>query len=221
MQPLCAQGSRYFLFITLFAIGLNSISLHAQAQENTEIFAPNSIIETPLTKLDGSPIQAMAVKIVKQTDAIHIEVQSLAPPDTETLGASPTFSIELSVPQILSASVGVIIGQLVTHRLSGRLLYFEYPQINGILLQASAGLGGASASVEFESAIQAFFGYDIKAIVLKTFATSPLADPHSLYMGAVADLQYWLINFSLGVLRNTSSGGHTPWTITGGVGVRY
>ncbi len=155
---------------------------------------------------NGTEWVAIPVRILPppgdDTEASMTRVQPLG--EAGSIGVAPVFSIRISTPQIVSASVGILIGDtscLPTETLcSGQ----------GILVQLDGGLGGGKASLGY-AYVMAFgpeseklaplIGMDAKFSFLETwgFPTGENVRPGQSYAGLELDLTYLYVKFSLGL----------------------
>ena len=64
-----------------------------------------------------------------------------------------------------------------------------------------------------------YFGYGAKAVALRSFGDSPLDPEQQTLVGAEGDFTIASVNFSLGLLYRTSSGGRGDrWVVGWGLG---
>ena len=141
----------------------------------------------------------------------------LAPCASQATGIQPTWSVRLSNPQIASASVGVLVGEIEseTPPASGTQLP------SGLLLQLEPGLGGGKASIGYAKGLLPYAAGGVKLSVLRTWGHPLFADPRRTYVGIEGEASFF-IQLSVGVMRRVAGDGNSGrWLVTGGVGLGF
>lgn len=153
-------------------------------------------------------------------------------------GVVGAWGLRLTAPQIVAATVGMVIGKtrcLTSHVMDGCEGY-------GLLIQGDAGVGGGKVSVGFGAVdgivgskigkgdngfiIVPFLGAAVKASLLRTWGQALGVAVGKTYAGGELEVTYWGVNASLGVLKRVSQSveGDDPdddWILTGGLGVGF
>jgi hypothetical protein len=137
-------------------------------------------------------------------------------PSWAASGVEPTWSARLSSPQIVSASFGLLIGEIEPRQPPASGTHLPH----GLLLQVEPGLGGGKASVGYVKGLLPYAAGGLKASVLRTWGHPVFADRHQTYLGVEGEAAFF-INLSLGVMRRVAGPGTGRWMLTGGVGLGF
>jgi hypothetical protein len=133
-------------------------------------------------------------------------------------GILPTWGVRASTPQIVSASGGLLIGEIdpaeppadgTTH----------LP--HGLLLQVEPGLGGGKLSVGYAKGLLPYAGFGLKLSALRTWGNPLWAEPHATYLGVEADASFF-IKLSLGLMKRVGGNRESrDVLVTAGVGLAF
>ncbi len=128
----------------------------------------------------------------------------------------PTWGVRVSSPQILSASVGVLVGSIERPPDAGNQMHIPH----GLLIQVEPGLGGGKASLGYATGLLPYAAAGVKASVLRTWGRPLWTEPGRTYVGLEAEASFF-VKLSLGVLARVAgpSGGRV--LVTGGVGLAF
>jgi hypothetical protein len=149
--------------------------------------------------------------------ALAAACAALAPRAAQATGLQPTWSVRLSSPQIASASVGLLVGEIdsETPPASGTQLP------SGLLLQVEPGLGGGKASIGYAKGLLPYAAGGVKVSVLRTWGHPLFADPRRTYVGIEGEASFF-IQLSFGVMRRVAGSGDSGrWLVTGGIGLGF
>lgn len=205
------------------------ITCPAHSSEMIEIrTTADGFIETPfIDAVTGESLVAVPVSTSPESDEADtgsVKLRRLFLDEGFGPSAVLVGSLRLSTPQIVSASIGVIIGTRDgTH-------CHEMCVASGILIQAEPGLGGGKLSVGYAWGLGQGVGglfllpgaaFDIKASVLRTWGETWSVAPDQTFVGGEVDISLMLLKFSIGVMRRITGdapGDDWLFTIGGGVG---
>jgi hypothetical protein len=170
-----------------------------------------------------------AIELYLETEETEYETsierestQTSTPPFSDPFNnarsAGATFSLRISHPQILSFSIGWVIGELDSELL-------EWNR-SGFLIETDIGLGGGKASLGwlYQTGLLAFpVGMDIKGSFLRTWGMSWDRPPGENFVGLEMDIYLALVKASIGVFRKMPGQikDAPPWMISGGLGIGY
>ena len=134
----------------------------------------------------------------------------------QAAGWEPTWGVRISSPQIVSASFGVLVGQIERPANAGNRSHLPH----GLLIQVEPGLGGGKASLGYAMGLLPYAAGGVKASVLRTWGHPLLTEPGRTYVGVEAEASFF-IKLSLGVMARVAgpSGGRV--LVTGGVGLAF
>jgi len=157
-------------------------------------------------------------------DASEMKERIIAEEQDERRMAVGFLGFQLTYPQVVAASIGV----MATSQPSD----YDCPtacDFWGPFAQLEPGLGGGKLSVGWGRAIattgkdgrflsNVFLALAGKATVLRTWGDYGAVESGRTYAGAELDFSVARVNFGLGVLYRVSSGDDSPWLVTGGIG---
>ncbi len=132
-------------------------------------------------------------------------------------GCQPTWGVRLSSPQIVSGSVGLLIGPM------------EPPQPpppgthlpNGLLLAIEPGLGGGKISAGYAKGLLPYAAGGIKVSALRTWGHPIFADRKQTYVGLEAEASFF-IKLSVGLMRRVGGdSSRRRLMLTGGIGLGF
>jgi hypothetical protein len=128
----------------------------------------------------------------------------------------PTWGVRLSSPQILSASAGVLIGEIERPAKAGQRMHIPH----GLLVQIEPGLGGGKARLGYAMGLLPYAAGGGKASVLRTWGHPLWTEAGRTYLGVEAEASFF-IKLSLGLMTRVAgpSGGRV--LVTGGVGLAF
>ena len=141
----------------------------------------------------------------------------LAPRSSLAAGVQPTWGVRLGNPQIVSASAGILVGEIdpADPSASGTQLP------TGLLLQVEPGLGGGKLSAGYATGLLPYAAGGVKASWLRTWGHPLFAEPGRTYVGVEGEATFF-IKLSLGVLRRVAGEGDSGrWMVTGGLGLGF
>jgi hypothetical protein len=132
-------------------------------------------------------------------------------------GCQPTWGVRLSTPQIVSASAGVLIGQLDPPQPPPPGTHLP----SGFLLQLEPGLGGGKLSAGYGIGLLPYAAAGLKLSALRTWGHPLFAKPNQTYLGIEAEATFF-VKLSLGVMRRVRGDNSTARVIvTGGIGLGF
>ena len=132
-------------------------------------------------------------------------------------GCQPTWGLRLSTPQIVSASAGVLIGEIDAPEPPPPGTYLPH----GLILQVEPGLAGGKLSAGYAKGLLPYAGAGIKLAVLRTWGHPLVAKPRATYLGIEAEASFF-IKFSIGLMQRVGGNPASSRTmLTGGVGLAF
>jgi hypothetical protein len=134
----------------------------------------------------------------------------------QAAGWEPTWGVRLSNPQILSASLGVLVGQIERPADAGNRTHLPH----GLLIQVEPGLGGGKASLGYATGLLPYAAGGVKASVLRTWGQPLLTEPGRTYVGVEAEATFF-IKLSLGLMTRVAGPNGGRLLVTGGVGLAF
>jgi len=130
----------------------------------------------------------------------------------------PTWGVRLSSPQWISASGGILIGQ-IERPADADPKKTHLP--HGLLLQIEPGLGGGKLSVGYATGLLPYAAGGVKASLLRTWGKPLFADPNCTYVGLEAEASFF-IKFGVGVMARVAGAEDSPKIlVTGGIGLAF
>jgi hypothetical protein len=137
--------------------------------------------------------------------------------DPAQAGCEPTWGVRFSTPQIVSASAGVLIGQIDAPEPPPPGTFLPH----GLLLQIEPGLGGGKLSVGYATGLLPYAAGGLKLSALRTWGHPLVAKPHATYVGIEAEASFF-IKLSVGVMRRVGGNPASSRTmLTGGIGLAF
>jgi hypothetical protein len=132
-------------------------------------------------------------------------------------GCQPTWGVRLSTPQIVSASAGLLIGQIDAPEPPPPGSHLP----SGLFLQIEPGLAGGKVSAGYAIGLLPYAGAGLKLSALRTWGHPLVAKPRQTYVGIEAEATFF-IKFSVGVMRRVG-GEYSPHRLmlTGGIGLGF
>lgn len=141
----------------------------------------------------------------------------LAPRPSLATGVQPSWGVRVSNPQILSASVGILVGAIDPEEPPASGTHLP----SGLLLQIEPGIGGGKASIGYAKGLLPYAAGGFKVSVLRTWGHPLFAEPRRTYLGVEGEATFF-IKLSLGVLRRVAGEGDSGrWMVTGGIGLGF
>ena len=132
-------------------------------------------------------------------------------------GCEPTWGVRLSTPQIVSASAGVLIGEIDAPEPPPPGTHLPH----GMLLQVEPGLAGGKLSVGYAKGLLPYAAGGLKLSALRTWGHPLVAKPRATYVGIEAEATFF-VKFSVGVMRRVGGNPASSRTmVTGGIGIGF
>lgn len=132
-------------------------------------------------------------------------------------GCEPTWGVRFSTPQIVSASAGILIGEIDAPEPAPKGTFLPH----GLLLQVEPGLGGGKVSAGYAKGLLPYAAGGLKLAVLRTWGHPLVAKPHATYMGVEAEASFF-IKLSVGLMRRVGGNPASSRTmVTGGIGLAF
>jgi hypothetical protein len=132
-------------------------------------------------------------------------------------GCQPTWGVRISTPQIVSASAGVLIGEIDAPEPPPPGTFLPH----GLLLQVEPGLAGGKLSAGYASGLLPYAAYGIKLSALRTWGHPLVARPRATYLGIEAEASFF-VKFSVGVMQRVGGNPASSGTmVTGGIGIGF
>jgi hypothetical protein len=123
----------------------------------------------------------------------------------------------LSSPQVISASAGVLIGEIERPPDAGPKTHLPH----GLLLQVEPGLGGGKASVGYATGLLPYAAAGVKASILRTWGPTLFAEPRCTYVGVEAEATFF-VKLGIGVMaRVAGTSDSARVMLTGGIGLAF
>ncbi|MEK7690338.1 MAG: hypothetical protein AAB425_04885 [Bdellovibrionota bacterium] len=192
---------------------------------------------------DGAPQRAYLVRLTPrevEENGQTVDVEVLEPRGEpardgqtrdghtmEDIDVVATWSIRVSTPQALSASLGIIIGPSECDEI-------QICSPRGLLIQVEPGIAGGKLSIGYASVgglalwkswllSAPLTGFDVKASLLNVWnAHSIGGDPGNLYAGVEGDFGFFMLKFSLGVFyRVFGPEATSDWIVSAGAGLGF
>jgi hypothetical protein len=128
-----------------------------------------------------------------------------------------TWSVRLSTPQVASASVGLLLGEIdPPPDFKG-----ESHLPHGLLMQVEPGCGGGKLSLGYAKGLLPHAGGGVKLSLLRTWGKPWFTDPRQTYLGVEADASFF-VKLSLGILVRVNKDEHAPgFLLTGDIGLGF
>jgi hypothetical protein len=141
----------------------------------------------------------------------------LAPRSSLATGVQPTWGVRLGNPQIVSASVGILVGEIDPKEPPATGTQLP----TGLLVQIEPGLGGGKASIGYAKGLLPYAAAGVKVSLLRTWGHPLFAEPRRTYLGVEGEATFF-IKLSVGVLRRVAGEGDSGrWMVTGGIGLGF
>jgi hypothetical protein len=142
----------------------------------------------------------------------------LAAPNIARAGCEGTWGVSVSYPQVVSASAGLLVGEIEPRQPPPKGSTF-LPK--GLLLQAEPGLGGGKLAVGYAKGLLPYAAGGVKATVLRTWGHPWGVPTGKTYLGVEADASFF-VRLSLGALWRTGDhDGSSRFLLTGGLGLGF
>jgi hypothetical protein len=142
----------------------------------------------------------------------------LSVPDVAHAACEGTWGVSLSYPQVISASAGLLVGEIEPRQPPPKGSTF-LPK--GLLLQAEPGLGGGKVAVGYASGLVPYAAWGLKGTALRTWGHPWGVPTGKTYLGIEADASFF-VKLSLGVLWRTGDhDGSSRMLLTGGLGLGF
>lgn len=186
----------------------------------------DGVYRTPFVETEsGAPVVAVPVAAEAAGDGESVELRRIFLGERENgVGVVLVGGVRVSTPQIVSGSIGVILGsKRETH-------CAEMCVASGVLLQAEPGLGGGKLSVGYawglgqgvgDIFLLPMGGVAVKFSALQTWGRTWSVAPGQTYIGGELDISAFLLKFSIGLMKRVAGeaeGDDWLFTIGGGFG---
>lgn len=133
----------------------------------------------------------------------------------------------VSEEQVVSFSIGMIVAELprsfdcsTTCRFTGPYAKLEPGLGAGKLSVGRASLVGEQRGSDgFVSHV--FFGYGVRASLMRTWSDRSSETPGQLWLGVEADLTAVMVRFNLGLFRHVSGDADDGWLVAAGLGLGF
>lgn len=159
----------------------------------------------------GVADEALAARIARHDRALERRVVGL-------------WGAGISEEQVVSGSIGVLVARIpesfdcaTTCEYSGPFAKLEPGLGAGKLSVGHARLVGEQRGHEHFLA-HVFFGYGIKASVMRTWSERSSEPPGQTWLGVEADVTAVMVRFSLGLFHHVSGDDDNRWLVSAGVG---